>query len=147
MGKAFSIEDGNLQNIPITTSTKRKNSDIDCSFERNITTNDVYKKTEAAAVRQSIKNLLMTNRGSVPFKPVYGGNLESFLFQLDTEIETYDIEEAVRTQIELFEPRAILRRVTADIKPNYNSVSITIVFQVINTPKVVTMELAISRAR
>ena len=147
MGKAFSIEDGNLQNIPITTSTKRKNSDIDCSFERNITTNDVYKKTEAAAVRQSIKNLLMTNRGSVPFKPVYGGNLESFLFQLDTEIETYDIEEAVRTQIELFEPLAILRRVTADIKPNYNSVSITIVFQVINTPKVVTMELAISRAR
>lgn len=147
MGKAFSIEDGNLQNIPITTSTKRKNSDIDCSFERNITTNDVYKKTEAAAVRQSIKNLLMTNRGSVPFKPVYGGNLESFLFQLDTEIEAYDIEEAVRTQIELFEPRAILRRVTADIKPNYNSVSITIVFQVINTPKVVTMELAISRAR
>jgi phage baseplate assembly protein W len=89
----------------------------------------------------------MSNRGSVPFKPVYGGNLESFLFQLDTEIEAYDIEEAVRTQIELFEPRAILRTVDVNIKPNYNSISITIVFQVINTPKIVTMELAISRAR
>jgi len=85
MGKQFSIQDGNLSNAPITTSVKRTNSDIDCSFERNLTTNDVYKKTEAAAVRQSIKNLLMTNRGSVPFKPVYGGDLESFLFQLDTE--------------------------------------------------------------
>jgi phage baseplate assembly protein W len=147
MGKAFSIEDGNLSNSPITTSVKRTNSDIDCSFERNPTTNDVYKKTEAAAVRQSIKNLLMTNRGSVPFKPVYGGDLESFLFQLDTEIESYDIEEAVRTQIELFEPRAVLRRVTANIQGDYNSVSLTIVFQVINTSKVVTMELAISRAR
>jgi phage baseplate assembly protein W len=147
MGKQFSIEDGNLGNAPITTSVKRTNSDIDCSFERNPTTNDVYKKAEAAAVRQSIKNLLMTNRGSVPFKPVYGGNLESFLFQLDTEIESYDIEEAVRTQIELFEPRAVLRRVTANIQGDYNSVSLTIVFQVINTSKVVTMELAISRAR
>lgn len=147
MGKQFSVQDGNLSNAPITTSVKRTNSDIDCSFERNPTTNDVYKKTEAAAVRQSIKNLLMTNRGSVPFKPVYGGNLESFLFQLDTEIEAYDIEEAVRTQIELFEPRAVLRRVTANIQGDYNSVSLTIVFQVINTPKVVTMELAISRAR
>jgi phage baseplate assembly protein W len=147
MRKQFSIQDGNLSNAPITTSVKRTNSDIDCSFERNVYTNDVHKKTEAAAVRQSIKNLLMTNRGSVPFKPVYGGNLESFLFQLDTEIETYDIEEAVRTQIELFEPRAVLRRVTANIKGDYNSVSLTIVFQVINTPKVVTMELAISRAR
>ena len=147
MGKQFSIQDGNLSNAPITTSVKRTNSDIDCSFERNPTTNDIYKKTEAAAVRQSIKNLLMANRGSVPFKPVYGGNLESFLFQLDTEVESYDIEEAVRTQIELFEPRAVLRRVTANIQGDYNSVSLTIVFQVINTSKVVTMELAISRAR
>ena len=147
MGKQFSIQDGNLSNAPITTSVKRTNSDIDCSFERNPTTNDIYKKTEAAAVRQSIKNLLMANRGSVPFKPVYGGNLESFLFQLDTEIESYDIEESVRTQIELFEPRAVLRRVTANIQGDYNSVSLTIVFQVINTSKVVTMELAISRAR
>ena len=147
MGKAFSIEDGNLSNAPITTSVKRTNSDIDCSFERNLTTNDVYKKTEAAAVRQSIKNLLMTNRGSVPFKPVYGGDLESFLFQLDTEIEAYDIEEAVRTQIELFEPRAVLRSVSANIQGEYNAVSLTIVFQVINTTKVVTMELSISRAR
>jgi phage baseplate assembly protein W len=147
MGKQFSIEDGNLSNAPITTSVKRTNSDIDCSFERNPTTNDVYKKTEAAAVRQSIKNLLMTNKGSVPFKPLYGGGLESLLFSLDTDIDEEDIEEIVERQIRLFEPRAVLREVNADIKGDYNSVSITIVFQVINTPKVVTMELAIARAR
>ena len=147
MGKQFSIQDGNLSNAPITTSVKRTNSDIDCSFERNPTTNDVYKKTEAAAVRQSIKNLLMTNRGSVPFKPLYGGGLESLLFSLDTDIDEEDIEEIVERQIRLFEPRAILRDVNADIRGDYNSVSITITFQVINTPKVVTMELAIARAR
>ena len=147
MGKAFSIEDGNLGNAPITTSVKRTNSDIDCSFERNLTTNDVYKKTEASAVRQSIKNLLMTNKGSVPFKPLYGGGLESLLFSLDTDIDEGDIEEVVENQIRLFEPRAILRKVNADIRGDYNSVSITITFQVINTPKVVTMELAIARAR
>lgn len=147
MGKQFSIQDGNLSNAPITTSVKRTNSDIDCSFERNPTTNDVYKKTEAAAVRQSIKNLLMTNRGSVPFKPLYGGGLESLLFSLDTDIDEEDIEEIVERQIRLFEPRAILRDVNADIRGDYNSVYITITFQVINTPKVVTMELAIARAR
>lgn len=147
MGKAFSIEDGNLSNAPITTSVKRTNSDIDCSFERNPTTNDVYKKTEAAAVRQSIKNLLMTNRGSVPFKPLYGGGLESLLFSLDTDIDEEDIEEIVESQIRLFEPRAVLREVTANIQGDYNSVSITIVFQVINTSKIVSMELSIARAR
>ena len=106
MGKQFSIEDGNLSNVPITTSVNRTNSDINCSFERNPYTNDVYKKTESAAVRQSIKNLLLTSQGSIPFKPVYGGDLESLLFQLDTELDAYDIEELIKTQIKLFEPRA-----------------------------------------
>ena len=147
MGKAFSIEDGNLSNAPITTSVKRTNSDIDCSFERNPTTNDVYKKTEAASVRQSIKNLLRTNRGSVPFKPLYGGGLESLLFSLDTDIDEEDIEEVVESQIRLFEPRAVLRKVTANIQGDYNSVSIPIVFQVINTSKIVSMVLSRARAR
>jgi phage baseplate assembly protein W len=147
MGKAFSIEDGNLSNAPITTSVKRTNSDIDCSFERNPHTNDVYKKTEAAAVRQSIKNLLLTSQGSIPFKPVYGSDLESLLFQLDTEIDAYDIEESIKTQIKLFEPRARLKQVRVKERADYNSVSITIVFQVVNTREVVTMELAISRVR
>ena len=145
--QAFSIEDGNLGNAPITTSVKRTNSDIDCSFERNPWTNDIFKKKEGEAVRQSIKNLLLTSQGSVPFKPVYGGDLESLLFQLDTEIDEYDIEELIKTQIRLFEPRVRLNRVLVKQKADYNSVSITIAFQVINTREVVTMELAISKVR
>jgi len=143
----FSIEDGNLGKAPITTSVKRTNLDIDCSFERNPHTNDVFKKKESHAVQQSIKNLLLANSGSVPFKPVYGGGLESLLFSLDTDIEEEDIEDNIKSQIKMFEPRAALKRVTANIQEEYNSVAITIVFQVVKTQQVVTMELSISRAR
>ena len=66
---------------------------------------------------------------------------------IDTDIDEYDIEEVVESQIKLFEPRAVLREVTANIQGDYNSVSITIVFQVINTSKIVSMELSIARAR
>jgi len=147
MAKAFSIEDGNLQNKPITTTIDRINKDIDCSFTPNPTTGDIYKKTDANAVRQSVKNLLMTEKGSMPFRPYYGAGLEGILFSLSTDLDEEDIELRVRSTIDNYEPRAQLREVKVNIRPDYNSADLTIVFGVVNTTKVVTLGLTIARAR
>jgi len=147
MAKAFSIEDGNLQNKPITTTIVRINKDIDCSFTPNPTTGDIYKATDANAVRQSVKNLLMTEKGSMPFRPYYGAGLESILFSLSTDLDEDDIEERVRSTINNYEPRADLREVKVSIKPDYNSADITVIFGVVNTTKIVTLGLTIARAR
>ena len=147
MSNVFSIEDGNLQNKPITVSVDREYSDIDCTFTPKPTTGDIYKKTDAAAVRQAVKNLLMTDRGSIPFRPYYGGNLEGMLFALSTELEEDDIEDAIRLAIKNNEPRAEVREVTALFNEDTYSLSVRLVFAVVNTPKVVTMDLTIARSR
>jgi hypothetical protein len=147
MAKAFSIEDGNLQNKPITTSIDRINKDIDCSFTPNPTTGDIYKKTDANAVRQSVKNLLMTEKGSMPFRPYYGAGLDGILFSLSTDLDEEDIVSRVRSTIANYEPRAELQDVKVTIKPDYNSADLTIIFGVVNTTKVVTLGLTIARAR
>lgn len=147
MSNVFSIEDGNLQNKPITVSIDREYSDIDCTFTPKPTTGDIYKKTDAAAVRQAVKNLLMTDRGSIPFRPYYGGNLEGMLFALSTELDEDDIEDAIRLAIKNNEPRAEVREVTALFNEDTYSLSVRLVFAVVNTPKVVTMDLTIARSR
>ena len=147
MSNVFSIEDGNLQNKPITVSIDREYSDIDCTFTPKPTTGDIYKKTDAAAVRQAVKNLLMTDRGSIPFRPYYGGNLEGMLFALSTELEEDDIEDAIRLAIKNNEPRAEVREVSALFNEDTYSLSVRLVFAVVNTPKVVTMDLTIARSR
>lgn len=147
MSNVFSIEDGNLQNKPITVSVDREYSDIDCTFTPKPTTGDIYKKTDAAAVRQAVKNLLMTDRGSIPFRPLYGGNLEGMLFALSTELDEDDIEDAIRLAIKNNEPRAEVREVTALFNEDTYSLSVRLVFAVVNTPKVVTMDLTIARSR
>lgn len=147
MSNVFSIEDGNLQNKPITVSIDREYSDIDCTFTPKPTTGDIYKKTDAAAVRQAVKNLIMTDRGSIPFRPYYGGNLEGMLFALSTELEEDDIEDAIRLAIKNNEPRAEVREVTALFNEDTYSLSVRLVFAVVNTPKVVTMDLTIARSR
>ena len=53
--KAYSLEDGNLSNKPIITSQTKTYNDIDLSFKKK-TTGDVFKKTDAAAVKQYLRN-------------------------------------------------------------------------------------------
>ena len=147
MASVFSVQDGNLQNKPITVSIDREYSDIDCTFVVKPTTKDIYKKTSASAVRQSVKNLLLTERGSVPFRPEFGGGLESLLFSLSTEFSEEELEDTIRRTINNYEPRAKVREVNATFNENNYTLSIQLIFAVVNTPKVVTMNLTISRSR
>lgn len=59
--KAFSIEDGNLSTKSITTTRQLTFTDIDLTFTAK-PSGEIYKKTDAAAVKQAIKNLLLTNK-------------------------------------------------------------------------------------
>lgn len=144
--KAFSIEDGNLSTKPITTSQTRTYKDIDLTFAKK-TTGDVYKKNDTAAVKQSIKNILMTNRTEKPFSPTFGGDLNRYLFSLDTEFDEYEIEDAVISSLAKFEPRARVTKIDSIISPDYNSVSITIQFRVLSTSTNEQITLSLTRLR
>ena len=60
MARIRSIEDGNLSST-IRTSRVSTFNDIDLTFEKK-PSGDVYKKSDAAAVKQSVKNIISTNR-------------------------------------------------------------------------------------
>lgn len=142
----FSIQDGNLQSTPITTTISRTYSDIDCTFEAS-PTGGIYKKTDANAVRQSVKNLLMTDHGELPYRPYYGGNLYDLLFSLSSDLDVDDVRANIAYAIEKFEPRAKIQQIRSVITPDSNSLDVTIVFEVVNTQKVVTLNLNIARTR
>jgi phage baseplate assembly protein W len=146
MAKAFSIEDGNLAQIPITSSRTRLYKDLDLEF-LNRPSGDIYKKTDAAAVKQAIKNLLMTNRFEKPFRPNFGGGLNEFLFSLSTEFDEIDIQERIFDVITSYEPRAAVQKVNVTLLPDNNSINVTVAFQVISTREVVELTLSLVRLR
>ena len=147
MAKVFSIEDGNLSNRPITASKSRIYKDVDCSFESKPSSGDVYKKTDAAAVVQGVRNLLLTNKGEKPFNPYFGSRLNRLIFSLDTETDEDDVEQAVRNAITNHEPRARVISVSAKFSPDYNSADVTVNFRVVNTLKDVSVTVTIARIR
>ena len=153
MAKAFSIEDGNIQGSSLITTRNRLYKDIDLSFENkpteglNASVSDVYKKEDAAAVKQAIKNLLMTNFGEKPFAPYFGANLQALLFDLaDDDIER-SIDIAIHNAVRNYEPRASIRDVRVKALPDYNSVSVYVEFLIVNTEELVSFETTISRLR
>jgi phage baseplate assembly protein W len=146
MAKAFSIEDGNLANVPLTSSVTRTYKDIDLTFAKR-PSGDVYKKTDAAAVKQSVKNILMTNFTEKPFQPTFGGNLNNFLFNLSEEFDDFEIREQVTLAINNYEPRAQVLDVKSRLQPDQNSVSIQVQFRILNTATVETTNVTLTRLR
>lgn len=144
--KAFALEDGNLNTKTITSTKAVSYKDLDLFFSPK-PSGDIYKKQDAAAVKQSVKNILMTNFLEKPFNNTYGGNLNSFLFELDTTVEADILRDQIFETITLHEPRALMRDVFISLDPEKNTINVTVSFQVLNSVEPVSLELALTRLR
>ena len=75
--KILSREDGNLSGSTLVGSRSQEYGDIDLTFN-NKPSGDIFKKSAAAAVKQAVKNLLLTNFNEKPF------NLSDFDYYIFT---------------------------------------------------------------
>lgn len=146
VSRAFSIEDGNLQQNKITVARTRKYKDIDLSFAKK-PNGDVYKKQDAAAVKQSVKNILLTNFAERPFLPNFGANLNDFLFNLDTEFDDDLLEQSVIDSIDAYEPRVRVLNVKVSTLADQYSARVTVTFRIISTSETLSINLDLTRLR
>lgn len=136
----------NQSTARLITTRSRLYKDIDLSFTAK-PNGELYIKRDAAAVKQAIKTLIQTNYFEKPYQPFFGADIRSLLFELaDDDIEE-EVGEQVIEAIEKYEPRASIIDVRVRALPDYNSISVTIEFQVVNTSEVVVFTTSISRLR
>ena len=146
--RAFALEDTNLQTATIATSRNRQYTDIDLTFTAKPTSGEIFKKTDAAAVKQAIKTLILTDFLEKPFAPDFGVNLGSQLFELAYgDIVSPYIKEQIISNIERYEPRAEVLNIDIAVLPDNNSIQVTLIFQVVNTQEIVEFTTTLSRLR
>lgn len=146
MARTFSVEDKSLTSSLIRATKRRDYSDIDLTFTAR-PSGDIYKKTDAAAVKQSVKNLITTNYYEKPFNPRFGANIVAMLFDLADEDAKYDVEQACKVAISRYEPRAEVLNIDAKVLPDYNSIEVSITFRVKSTFEEVTFQTILARLR
>ena len=144
--RAFAVEDGNLSTGSVVTSRDRNYLDIDLSFNAK-TNGDIFKKTDAAAVKQAVKNILTTGYTEKPFLPQFGGGLGDMLFENMDDATSFEIEQAVRASISNFEPKAVLDTVEITDNTDTNSINVTVRFGIANVGELVTVTTSLSRLR
>ena len=146
MATKLSTEDANLGVSTLIGTRTRLYKDIDLTFA-NKPSGEIFKKEDAAAVKQAVKNLMLTNYFEKPFQPRFGGNLREMLFDLADDDAEEDIEDRIKNAIGVFEPRAQALNVTAVATPERNSIRVTVEFRVINTQETVTVTTVLARLR
>lgn len=145
--RSLAIEDGNTASGgSIISSRERAYKDIDLSFTPK-PNGDIYKKTDAAAVKQSVKTLLMTGQNERPFNPTFGANLGTMLFENATSRSRREIELLIRAAVEGYEPRAEILDININEDIDRNDMHVRITFKVQNTQEQVTIETSLSRLR
>lgn len=146
MARQFAVEDGNLQTRSIITSRTVNYKDIDLTLAKK-SNMDIFKKEDAAAVKQAVKNILMTNPGEKPFRPFYGAGLNRFLFDLSAGYDELEIQDEIVEAISRDEPRAQVLGVKVTIDADNNSIRVRVAFRVLNTSTVEEISIDLTRLR
>ena len=154
--RVYSNEDGNVNKKSIVVSRTREDKDIDLTFSAKFIgldsdgTNlraDIFKKTNAGAVKQAIRNLLLTNFTERPFMHRFGGNLSDMLFRLSTEVDDANLEGRIINSIENYEPRAQILNINSVISADQNEVRVTVTFLILSTLQTESVEINLTRLR
>lgn len=131
-------------------------SDIDLSFQPNpgapnvngeVGKYDIAKKYDENAIKQSIKTLVMTNHFERRFHPEIGSQVSSLLFEPASPLLDAMLRQAIINTINNHEPRVQLLSVDVIFNPDNNAVYVSIVFNIVNTSKPITVNLTLQRTR
>jgi hypothetical protein len=126
---------------------KKLYSDIDFTFTRKPVTNDIALSYDEMAVVRSVRNLLLTNHYERPFQPELGSNINSLLFEPISPITSTSLQTEIENMISNYEPRALLKNVTVNAKPDQNAYEVNLEFYIQNATLPTTVTLLLERNR
>jgi uncharacterized protein len=122
-------------------------ADFHKDFSVNPISNDLAVKRDEEAIKESLKNLILTDRGERLFQPNLGGDVRATLFENNTPATLKIIEEQVKSTILSYEPRVELIGVEVQSSLDTSTVQINILFYVKNSEVPVGLTVFLERIR
>lgn len=108
---------------------------------------DLILLKDEEAVKNSIKNLMLTGPYERRFRPSLGAGLQKYLFENISPQTAIQIRTAIITTIKTYETRCELLDVNVQINPDYNSYSASILFRISSSTAPVSFTTILERIR
>ena len=122
-------------------------SDFLDTFDSHPVTGQLARVTNENAVKQSIRNLVLTSFGERLYQPTIGGNVRKSLFEPIDAFTTDSLQESIKLTLFNNEPRISSLDVQAIADPNNNLYTVNIFFTIFNSQAVLNTELILTRVR
>lgn len=132
-------------------SPRTRSQEFFSDFTRNLDQipgrTDLSRIVNENAVRESIYNLVMTDRGERLFQPNIGCDIRGSLFENIDPSTILILKENIKSTIKTYEPRCNLRDVEVSANLDTNELSVKIVFSVINSNNTSSLTIDLNRVR
>jgi phage baseplate assembly protein W len=128
-------------------SKRQKYSDLDLSLALHPDFHDIIPLEDIDAVKNAVKNLLLTCFYERPFQPFVAGNLRGFLFEPADRFTMISMKDAIKNVLRKHEPR--IDQVTVQIQDNgdENRYDITLGFRVVAISQQTNVTIQLQRVR
>ena len=123
-------------------------TDIPLSFTAHPVNGNIVLVKNSESIKQSVKNIVLTNFFERPYNIYFGGNLITQLFEnLDSSYTQFIIQDDIERALRNNEPRVDVLSVS--VSPNYdqNSLNVTIRFIPLNEAAPVDVNVVVERVR
>lgn len=112
--------------------------DLSVTFKPHPVTGDLISVKDESAIKQSIVNLLLTNKGERFFEPEIGASISELLFEpLDYGVAAL-IQTKIRDTLTQYEPRINILDIRAEPDEINNGFEVELIFEVIGREDIPT---------
>lgn len=101
----------------------------------------------AASIKQSLRNLILTNKYERRINPSLGSNITASLFENMDGSTASTIAGAIRDTVANYEPRVNLINVSCQPSPSQNAMAVTITYSIMQFPGRQTLQVTLNRIR
>jgi phage baseplate assembly protein W len=127
------------------TDISRSFRDIKLSFLKNPGTDDVTQVKDANAIRDAVRNIVMTRFGEKPFNQSYGSQVGNLLFENADQFLGEVLKDEIETAIKNFEPRVTIENTDIYLLEDSNEIEVEIEFKIIGQPLTQTVTFLLAR--
>lgn len=121
--------------------------DLDLTFTPHPSTGDLVAKYDEQAIKNAVKNLVLTRHYERPFHSEIGSSVNNLLFELPSPGLVAILRNEIADVINNFEPRVQVLNIEIGFVPDNYSVDIAITFKIRNTTRPISVQFTLNRTR
>ncbi len=111
-------------------SRKKPHRDLDLSLKTHPIRKDIIPLKDDNAIKNALRNLLVSNFYDRPFSRDKGANLKGLLFEPADVFTKISLKRNIESVVKKYEPRVALREIIVNDDPDSNSYNINVNFKI-----------------